>query len=416
MLKESKRYAFFEDRVKTAWDGLHADVEKWRDSLPEGTTIKHHVAQFDIFCGRARDCLIKAYQAGGWVCADKQVAFDSLVTGTLTSQWMVLRQVAAQRLTGSPYQQDLAGLDKKTAEYYSRLLQALPESVRSRLAKTPPLVYLGRLAELTRFSQDGPAVLTVPFGAPYNYRSELAIPHETAHAIFKQIPGFFPNLERQVMDALDSAEPEPNRQQAVLHEMIIDWLPEIVADLAGTALCGPDFANNALWVTVSPDSTVSIADKEHPVALIRPYVHLAALNYLAENNPDFKQNNAAKIDDFKASLAEVVESYLDRRFDSVPALTVVSLKAVKDEMVAVIPLMLSSKLKGSRKSLGDVLVACATNKPVGDGVALPAWGEISDEECQHFVLKFPDQMRPDQATPVASRYDVCCVMGLFFCC
>jgi hypothetical protein len=408
MTPKSERRILYENRIEIAWEGLLADVERWQDSLPEGMTIRHHLGQFGIFCEQAHDCLLKAYQDGGWKHIGKQLTFRSLVIGVLTSQWMLLRQVVSQRLTNSPYRKDLETFDQRTADYYHLLRQALPKDTREQLSPSPPLIYLGRLAELTLFSPKAPAVLSVPFGALDDDRSANAIPHEVGHAVFEQLSSFLPELKRQVLNFL--ADPQPNRQQAALQEIVIDWLGEIVADLVGTALAGPAFAKSALWIAASSEDMVDVADKEHPVALIRPYVHLEALKYLAKN-PDFKKDHAAEIEDFEDDVAKIVGTRLNRRFESIPALTVTSLKTTRDEMVKVVKLVLKTELKVlDEKSLGEILIACCTGKPEDTGAALPEWGEISAEECQQFVLDLPDSLRLDYAMPVIPSLNICCVI------
>lgn len=423
MPREFKRHILYKDRLNAAWEGLTKDVERWRDTLPEDTAIKHHLGQFRVFCEEAHRCLMEAYPNGGW----GRLTFRSLVIGVLTSQWMLLRQVASQRLPGHPYQEGLEKFDRQAADNYRRLSQVLPQEVGKHLSLSPPLLYLGRLAELTLFGPNAPAVLSVPFGVLYEGegRSARAIPHEVSHAVFKQLSSFLPELKRQVLNFL--AGTQPNRQQEVLHEMIMGWLDDIVADLVGTALDGPAFAQSALWITVSSDATVGITDEEHPVPLLRPYVHLEALKHLTKKEPGYGQAHAAGIESFKDEFSKVVGTRLSRRFESVPALTVISLKTVKDEMVKVIEPVLDSKLDAlGGMSLGEVLVACAASKPGDTDVALPGWGEIADEkqewgkiseeECQQLVLDLPDSLRPEHATPTASSLAICCRKGWWICC
>jgi hypothetical protein len=377
--------------------------------LPEDTAIRHHVAQFGQFCEQAYGCLMQAHRDRGWGSADQQITFSSLVTGVFTSQWMQLRQVAHQRLRGSPYEQQLKALDQKAASYYHLLRQILPEGIRGHLSLCPPLVYLGRLAELTLFSRRAPTVLTVPFGAPYSEQAALAVPHEVSHAFCSQIPGLFPELRRRVQDSLTNTQPD--QQQKVLHEMILGWLAEMVPDSLGAMLAGPAFGESALWISVSPDETVGITDADHPVALIRPYVHLETFRYLYGSSDHIVEN-------LEGRLEEIVGDSLDRRLESGPALTIVSLRTVKDEMIKVMGYLLDSRLdvlKG--RSLGQLMSdGIKSIESVDTDVALPAWGEISDQECRQLVLEFPDSLRPDFATPVYPCLRACCLLRLWFCC
>jgi len=408
MIPGSNRYALYENRVNAALDGLARDIESWRRSLPENTAIRHHVAQFGQFSRRAYECLMQAYQDRGWGNADQRITFSSLVTGVFTSQWMQLRQVAHQRLGGSPYQQQLKVFDQKAANYYHLLRQTSPEGIRRHLSLCPPLVYLGHLAKLTLFSRRAPTVLTVPFGAPYSEQTALAVPHEVSHAFCSQIPGLFPELRRRVQDLLTNTQPD--QQQGVLHGMILGWLAEMVPDSIGAMLAGPDFGESALWISVSPDETVGISDTEHPVALIRPYVHLETFRYLyGSDDPNVKN--------LEDRVEEIVRDSLDRRLESGPVLTVVSLRTVRDEMIKVLGYVLDSRLDVLEgRSLGQLMRDGASIGSVDTDVALPAWGEISDEECRQLVLELPDSLRLDFATPVTPHLAACCLLRLWFCC
>ncbi len=408
MIPGSSRFMLYENRVNAALDGLARDVESWRTSLPEGTAIRHHVAQFGQFSQRAYGCLMQAYDNRGGATADERVTFSSLVTGVFTSQWMQLRQVAHQRLAGSPYHKQLEDLDQKAAKHYHLLRHISPEGVRGHLPLCPPLIYLGRLAEITLFSRRAPKVVTVPFGAPYSEQTALAVPHEVSHAFGSEIPGLFPELRRRVEDSLASTQPDP--QQKVLHEMILGWLPEMVPDALGAMLAGPDFGESALWISVSPDETIGVSDAEHPVALIRPYVHLETFRYLYGSDDPRVKKLADRVE-------QIVEDHLDRRLESGPVLTVVSLRTVRDEMIKIVRLMLDSTLDALEgRSLGQLMRDGASTGSVDTDVVLPAWGEISDEECGRLVLELPASLRPDFATPVTPHLAACCVLHLWFCC
>jgi hypothetical protein len=408
MITGSNRFTLYESRVNAALDGLTRDIESWQTSLPEGTAVRHHVAQFGQFSRRAYQCLMQAYENRGGATADERVTFSSLVTGVFTSQWMQLRQVAHQRLAGSPYRQQLEFLDQKAAGHYHLLRHVSPKGVRERLSLCPPLIYLGRLAELTLFSRRAPTVLTVPFGAPYSEQTALAVPHEVGHAFCSQISGLFPELKRRVQDSL--AKTQPDQQQKVLHEMILGWLPEMVSDSLGAMLAGPDFGESALWVSVSPDETVGVSDAEHPVALIRPYVHLETFRYLYGSDDPRVKKLADQVE-------QIVKDHLDRRLESGPVLTVVSLRTVRDEMIKVLGYMLDSTLDAlAGRSLGQLMRDGASTGSVDTDVVLPAWGEISDEECQQLVLELPASLRPDFATPIVPHLKACCVLHLWFCC
>lgn len=412
----SPRELVYKDRIDSAWRSLLDDIDGWHNSLANAdTAIRHHVRQFKVFSEKAHDCLMEAYDRGGWRAFDGRITFRSLVVGTLTAQWMSLRLVAHQRLAGSPYQQFLDDCDRDAAEYFQRLRLTFGEEVRSQLSSSPPLVYLGRLAELVFFTRNGPPVLTLPIGAPYDPLSRLALAHEVGHGVFDQLTGFLPELERRVWDHLQLAQ--PNRQQLVLYGMIMGWLNEIVADLVGTALVGPSFAESAVRLTVSPEATVGIADDEHAVPLVRPQIHLEALDYLSDQVSGYEETYGAEITAFKDHFEAVVGVRFSRRLESIGALTVVTLDDVRNALVNVLQPVLTSQLDVlGGKSVGQILAECATPAVEITSVALPEWGEISEEECQHFVLNLPQDFSPDHAAPAASRLQICCRYGLWICC
>jgi len=421
-MSSEKRLRIYRERIVSAEDGLNQDIGIWHQSLPE-SAIKHHVEQFGIFCKEGLKCLMKVYEKkSGSTSKEKELTFKSLVIGTLTSQWMLLRQVASQHLNESPYCEALQPLDELATRDYYRLRGALPKKVQEHLTPSPPLVYLGRLAELTLFNPQAPAVLSVPFGAAYqDEQSNLAIQHELGHAAFDQLPGFLPELKRIVLDALAhsdlSVSPQLDPQMATVHDVITEWLREMVADMAGTALAGVQFATSALKITVTPDATVGITDKEHPVALIRPYVHLVVLKYLYSKNPNHPNFKQADIVDFEQELSDLVGTRTRRRFESIPALTIVSLATIKREMVKIIEIVLDKKLQAlDNFSLGDILLKCSNLDPEHMEVANIEWGKVSDAGCEQIVLKLPHPLHPDHATPAASGLEICCILQLYFCC
>lgn len=426
------REALFTQRLNAALDGLQDDVDRWRESLPAGTAIVHHISQFGALVDKAYTCLIQAYQTlNAGRSDDQERLFESLVIGALTSQWMALQQAASQRLASSPYAAALAQFDKEATRDYERLRQALTESARAHVSQSPPLVYLGRVAQLTLF-HNAPSLLSVPFGAMAKVeksrrfqddRVALAIPHEVSHAVLESVPDWQCELRRKVVDALARQESTGgqvvNPQHLALWHMMMDWLSEIVADMAGTALSGVAFAQSGLWITVSSDDTVGVTDRTHPVALLRPYIHLATLKHLAQHVTTFGEAHAAEISGFENNLQTVVGERLKRRFESTPKLMVVSLQQVKDELDKVVNQVLSTSLEAlAGQSFGQVLLECATqDAPSGDRLTpLPEWGAVADTECEQFILDLPSAMRPDLATPEVFPLNVCCLLHLWFCC
>jgi hypothetical protein len=414
MSQGSERLTLFTDRVNTAWSGLLADIEDWRVALPEETDTKHHVSQFGSLCQQVHDRLVEAYQGGGWESADDRLVFESMITGVLTAQWALLRQVAHQRLPDNPYQQVLGELDRRAADDYSRLRQAVPKQVRDHLSPSPPLVYLGRLQEPSLFSPKAPSILSVPLGASRDNRAKLAVSHGVVHAVLKQIPCFVPELGR--LATVSFGRPKQDRQRAILVRTILGWLNQIVEDMIATALAGLDFARNALWINAIPESQAGITDERHPPSFIRPYVHLQALTYLAEERPGPDEELDAEIVALANDIETTFGQYASRRFESIPALAVMPLSTVRDEMIQVIEQALDAKLKAfAGRSLGEVLIDCATGSPASEQIPLPGWGEISDEEFPQLDMGIPESLI-DFAVPFPPAWPLCCRIGLWWCC
>src|SRR2546423_550204 len=130
-----KRRKVVQSRVDQTHDVLLKDIDRWKSYLENTngrssetiTTLKHHVEQFRIFCEQARQCLLERYdysigaadqEQSARINDEQRTKFDALIAGTLTSQWSVLRAVAAQRMPDHPYENELAELDKYMDELY----------------------------------------------------------------------------------------------------------------------------------------------------------------------------------------------------------------------------------------------------------------------------------------------------------
>ena len=106
------------------------------------------------------------------------------------------------------------------------------------------------------FDEQAPCIIYTPFGAAN--KSDLqseelcrqTIPHEAAHAIFDQISALRDELKFKIGVGL--ARGGISERQKVIHLVMLDWLDEVIADMAGTALVGPDFAKSAI---LNPDTT-----------------------------------------------------------------------------------------------------------------------------------------------------------------
>jgi hypothetical protein len=418
-------------RVEDNWRALQADIEDWLESLAgkEGGIVLHHLEQFRDFCQQAHECLWnEADKFKGWSTADDKISYRALLVGVLTSQWMQLRQALSQRLADSPYQAQLQEFDIDAHIYYYRLYEALPAILQSHPSLSSPIIYLGRLAELTFFNPQAPGLLSVPFGAVSHYagrvpdnRSLLAIPHEVSHAIFERIPGLTPELQSRVMNDLANQDPKPTRKEGLVHKVIVNWMTEIIADMAGTALVGPEFARSALVISIAPDDMVGVTDHDHPVGLIRPFIHLATLQYLAGRSEALQAQYQAGIDSLSQDIKALSGIYLDRRFESLPALTIVTLGQVKAELDKVIARVFEQDLVTlANQSIGDILFAAATRRADQLEHKQPRevkWGQIK-ESCDNdaFVLDISRANQPEYGAAGNFQLKVCCDLGLSICC
>lgn len=420
------RYKIFADRTGDDQEQLLNDIDIWHKKLEE-TTTKHHVGQFLEFCKR-----VFAQVNDDYGRSEEDVIFKSQVIGTLTTQWLSLREVAAHHLAGSPYLDVLNSLEKEAARYYRSVLKALPEKTSQNLPKSPPLIFLGRAAELTFFNdqnQTPPALISVPFGVindPPQARSRLSIAHEVGHAVFTRVRPFLPELDAKLHSPSDR-DAEPTHQQRVVRSVIINWVGEIVADLVGMALVGPTFAESAFTIIAGPEAYLGITDETHPVPIIRPYIYLEFLEYLEKKISDKEidtdqvqvlQNYTDQTADLRAKINGFSSRYLERPFESLPALTKVTLNQVGEALRSVTRSILNitfDSLNANR--FGEILINCAVNMyeanqaDINDEeLILENWGSTI-QISSPFVLDLSNLLAPTYATPVTiGDFIKCCVL------
>ncbi len=419
-MSNTVRQEKYADRVKASWECLLADVDAWHATFTKkrNTLMAFHAQQFKMFCENAHARLMQDYNTSKFSqMDDEKLKFESFVTGALTSQWMLLRQVCQQRLPGNPYEEKLRELDRKAVGYYRQVA-----SVFTQEKICPPLTYLGRIDELLLFKRDAPLLLSVPFGVLTRPNIDTAIAHEIGHAFLALNPKYFSELKnvlfatfseqkdpqreetfetrmmQQRVPVFPSVSFEPGQQRFVIHKMILGWLGEIVADIVGTMLVGAEFVERAIWMLASSEDAMQISDAEHPMALLRLYVHLATLQYLRENGgcPDFSTVE----DEINAMCGVFLEQRCKSLFD--PVLTVASFEKVKAELLRVVALILKNPFPSlSNASLGEVMrqarsIQVATDIKTKD---LPKWGEMMPNANEPFVLELADSLRLDYPTP-----------------
>lgn len=411
------RIAILEDRVHLNWQGLREDIDRWIQTFPPDSSIVHHLNQFKLFAENLHSTLMMNFDEKiSAPIQDRRIILESLVNGVLTSQWFVLRQVVQQRLPNNPYLANVLEIEEQIAGYYGRLYKALPPSAQEHVPSSPPFVYLGRITELTIFRQPGtPTIVSLPVGVltQENDKSIGAIAHETGHAIFSCLPTFLEELTMMVNQHFSGIA----ANQKPLLKTILGWLEEMVADCTGTALEGLLHGESVIWLTTSPDQSVGIGSSTHPPGSLRPFIHLTMLNYLAEKFDGEKRGEKYRSD---ANLLErkidiIIGDLLDRRFESIQALTIVKLGEMKTLMEAILVYILDEcKLTAlANMTLGDVLTTSISGDFKAAVKTRDKWGEKIAAKGDSFVLEFPvftlDHIDPNTLQTICAWVGIRCV-------
>ena len=401
-MTSTEREVLHAQRVASEREGLLFDISTLKDSLPKGdTVIRHHVQQFEDLCKWVFSQLPSMYIHGQWKL--EEPTFNSLVISVLGGKWVLLRQVALQRAANSPYLDTLKDLDGFAEDCYQRLLSAVRYTCGlTDLSTSSPLAYLGTIARVFMFDEEAPCLISAPFGAANTKDSEgqklcrQTIPHEASHAIFEQVPGLIDELKSKTASQL--AKSGASARLRCTHPILLNWLNEIIADMAGTALAGEPFAHSASVIMIMPDRTVGLTDDEHPIPLIRPFIHAWVLQ---KTDPDSASG-------FKAFLEGLTGDYLDRNFESLPAIVSVTLKEVREEMIKLVGYIWDTKLETlNNHSLGEMLNAAATastpSKAIQGVQTLPVWGkpQLSENE---FIFKLVGRNNPGSPLPISPLY------------
>ncbi len=412
------RESIHEKRVASEQAALLYDVAIWKATLPEHTVIRHHVEQFEVLCKWMFARLVTLYDPLRWNL--EQSTFNSLIISVLSGKWVLLRQAAIQRTANSPYLETLEDLDKFAGDCYQRLLYAMQKECQLKdLSTSSPLAYLGPIARLFIFDEEAPCLISAPFGAVNISDSDgqklcrQTIPHEVSHAIFEQISGLTDELRSKTAFLL--AEGDQNIRQKCIHPVLLSWLDEIIADMAGTAVAGLDFARSASTIMIMPDRTVGLANSDHPIALLRPFIHAWTLRKI-DSGPSTRSD---LIGGFEGFLEQITSAYLDKRFESLPAVVSVTMREVRDELHKLVNLIWKTNLETlNNHSLGAVFnSACKAEVRSIAMQNLPAWGKPQKTEDE-FVFRLVGRSNPSSPLPGSPLYldPICCPMKLQNCC
>ncbi len=242
----------------------------------------------------------------------------------------------------------------------------------------------------------------------------MSIPHEVAHAIFVQVPEVTQEVRDQLLAKLEQksrtteqGDAELSRQESILHRMAIDWTEEICADLWGTALAGEEFARSARWTMAGTASSAGLTDATHPPAILRPIIHLQAMEAIAGDKERFAETREYFLEAIKASGSTIpVDSSLKRRFRSVPALMFVQMETVSGILDAMVRDILALPLQtlGGRTMTQLLIAIYTTKKGKRPTQALPDWVKAI-KNSDDFLLDFPAELIPSSyATPGVSIF------------
>ena len=309
------RLMLLEKRKYSEREGLKNDIVLWKKTLPPQTVIHHHVSQFEALSNWMIDRLDGLFESNParWPNLDPST-FNSLIVSILSGKWVLLRQVAQQRAPSSPYLEAAKSLDEYADQCYQRLRAVLKQNCGlNGISESSPLVYLGPIARLFLFDEEAPCLISAPFAAANDMDehgrelSRQTIPHEVGHAIFDQIAGMVDELKYIINTSLSG--PGSNKKQDVIRSVILNWLEEMIADMAGTAVGGLSFAESARRLTVMPARMAGVTDAEHPIPLLRVFVHGWVL--------DQTDTEAART--FNRLLNEQITDQVNRPFESLPA-------------------------------------------------------------------------------------------------
>jgi hypothetical protein len=410
----AERDLILNQRIQSEYEGLFHDIALWKEAMPQGTIIRHHIDQFETLCNWMRDQLEGSFEhkPGLWPNLD-QSTFKTLIVSVLSGKWILLRQVVQQRLAGSPYLDTLAELDAFADSCYRRLRTVLMnEGKVEGLSESSPLVYLGPIARLFLFDEEAPCLISAPFGAANDHDPNgknlcrQTVPHEVGHAIFEQMSGLIEELKFKVESSLTSPK---TKKQKLIRSVIRNWLEEVVADITGTALGGLPFAESASQINIMPERLVGITDGEHPIPLLRSFVHGWVMDKLdPEASVEFSQR-----------LSGLTSRYLNRPFESLPAVIPVNMKEVRDELLAVVEVVWNCELQALQGcSVGHIFQTVYQTPAPSDGLRMPpGWGSRVDGS-EDVIFRLVGPFSPASPLPDSPLYldPVCCRLKIQFCC
>ena len=211
-------------------------------------------------------------------------------------------QLAADQRLNAPYSPMLDTLNVADVLAQRALTQAqaiLPEGMRA-------VTYFQKSPAIRVLPYANLALIGIPYSSIDYHPDLLTIPHEIGHFLFwhgqasslpPQTPTYQQNLQHQlsqnVLGELNNLAESRLSALAVtvplsklFHHWCYVWLEELFADLLGCWVAGPVSALTIQEIVLRrPQHQMTASDADHPVGILRPYVHLKTL--AARNDPDW---------------------------------------------------------------------------------------------------------------------------------
>ncbi len=315
---------------------------------------------------------------------DKPV-FQTTLNGTFIALWARLRQMAAYRLSGSPYYQPLQALDALTADYYFRFRNALPGDLQNQVSASAPMLNVGSDETLRLPAKDAPVLLGVPPGIVQEMNGDtpgpsvLALPRLVGQAIFEFIPYLLDELKQKIsMNFAENPPADPaSRKKMLIQKRLLPTLQAIAADLAGTALGKFPFANSAAQQFVNVIPLIDITEDDKPLTILRPWVNYELLR-LFHDDPSFpepdKDSFRNELDQLQTMLNQIDSGLMDIRYRTTIDLAYITLQEMKDALIDLTDLLLKTPLDTLKGySLYQMLVVTWSSQP-GQPGEMPQWG------------------------------------------
>ncbi len=222
-------------------------------------------------------------------------AFD-FICDQVSNDLEVIQRAAEQRQDKTPHGTVTNAL-RRADSFAGLALQLaldrklIPDREKAGTIIPPPLItYLQKSASTRVIPYSSIGLIGIPLttvGVPADL---LAIPHEVGHYVYWQgclppatnedITYIHDAITEEVLQALRSVEIENKSLLSSLYH----WREEIFADVYGTLVAGPAFAESAQRrALTSSRAGFTHNDDHHPPAIIRPYIHLRVLE--RQGNP-----------------------------------------------------------------------------------------------------------------------------------